>query len=266
MENKRKHTLNKALVLLSYLAMIVVNVLSEWIPINGVTMSEVSRRYDNLFVPADFTFAIWGLIYFALALTILYMFGLFGGSSSPENARLTVRIGGLFALSSLLNAAWVLCWHYDRIGLSAALMFGILLCLILIAVLLKTARLTKRDALFYRLPFGLYFGWITAATVANVTALLVKYGFSGFGLPEPFWAAAMLIVTLLIAGTTLIRNSDLAYGAAVIWALFGILFRHVSAQALSWRYPAVVVTAAACLVLLCAAEMVVILRRKNMSV
>jgi hypothetical protein len=42
--------------------MIVLNVLANALPLGGRTTGEISDAYPNLFAPAGYTFAIWGLI------------------------------------------------------------------------------------------------------------------------------------------------------------------------------------------------------------
>lgn len=253
----------KALALVSFVLMIVVNTLANLLPLNGITTGEVAALYENLFTPAGFTFAIWGLIYLLLAVYTLYLLGLFRGNRSKANKELTRSVGVLFSLSSLANAAWIFSWHYDYILLSTLLMAIILLCLIFINKAINEQELTRRDRLFIRLPFSVYFGWITVAAVANVTVLLVSLGWNGFGLSEELWTVIILIVAALIGAVTSIANRDIAYGAVLVWAYFGILAKHISASGYSWEYPAVVITAAACLVLLIAVLAFIFLSRKR---
>jgi len=263
MEIGENRTAVKALVLISFVLMIVVNTLANLLPLNGITTAEVSALYENLFTPAGFTFAIWGLIYLLLAAYTLYMLGLFRGNRSKANNELARRVGILFSLSSLANAAWIFSWHYDYIPLSTLLMAIILLCLILINKAINKQELTRRDKFFIRLPFSVYFGWITVAAVANVTVLLVSLGWNGFGLSEELWTVIILIVAALIGTVTSITNMDMAYDAVLIWAYFGILAKHISQSGYSWEYPAVVITAASCLVLFAAVLVFIFLSRRR---
>ena len=185
MQRETATTTVKALVGLTYVAMIATNVLANALPINGRTTGAVSDSYQNLFAPAGLTFAIWGVIYLLLGAHVLYQFGLFhdaavddvapfAGSASassgnaPTRAALLQRVGVLFSLSSLANVAWILSWHYDLILMSTLLLATMLVLLILITRTILGARLSPRDRLFVRLPFSVYFGWITVATIANV--------------------------------------------------------------------------------------------------
>jgi len=263
METKGKNLTIKVIVLVSYILMIVVNTLANMMPLNGINTGEISNNYANLFAPTGFTFAIWGLIYLLLAAYVLYQLGLFDGNKSEANKKLVSRVGILFSVSSFANAAWIFCWHYDYIPLSVLLMLVILLCLIFINEAIKKEELAVRDKIFIRLPFSVYFGWITVATVANVTVLLVSLGWNGFGLAPEVWTVIILVVAALIGGVTSIVNRDVAYGAVILWAYVGILFKHISASGYSGEYPAVITTTIACLVMLAMCVVYILFSHKH---
>lgn len=240
-------------VTLTFIAMVTVNALANILPINGRQTGAISDAYPNLFAPTGLTFAIWGVIYLLLAAFTLFQLGLFQGRSVSANsdvtAALLTRIGLLFSVSSLANFAWIFSWHYNRIPLSMLLMLVILACLILISLALRPLRLTAREAFFVRLPFSVYFGWITVATIANATTLLVYWQWNGFGISAMVWTVAVLIVGALIGGVTLVRNRDIAYGLVLVWAYLGIWLKHTAATGTGFagKYPAVMVTALACI-------------------
>lgn len=250
MKRNRLNTSIKILVATTYLAMIAVNALANILPINGQNTGEVSDAYKNLFAPAGITFSIWGLIYLLLAGYTLYQFGIFQKDNYNNKDELLNKIGIYFSISSIANVAWILAWHYDLIGLSMALMLVILCCLILINQELKRENhLSTRDKLFIRLPFSVYFGWITVATIANATTLLVSLDWKGFGISEPIWTIIILVVGMLIGIATIVRNRDIAYGLVIIWAYFGIWIRHTSEIGFAGQYPAVISTIIICLVI-----------------
>lgn len=203
--------------------MITVNALANILPINGRNTGEVSDAYKNLFAPAGITFSIWGLIYLLLAGYTLYQLGIFHKENYNKNEELLNKIGIYFSISSIANVAWILTWHYDLIGLSMVLMLVILCCLILINQNLKKENyLSTRDNIFIRIPFSIYFGWITVATIANATTLLVSFDWKGFGISEPIWTIIILVVGMFIGIATILKNRDIAYGLVIIWAYFGI--------------------------------------------
>lgn len=256
----------KALVVITYLAMIVTNYLANALPLNGRSTGDVSEAYPSLFTPAGITFSIWGVIYLLLAAHVLYQLGLF--RDQPESAEQTAllnRVGVLFSVSSVANTAWVFAWHYDLIPLSAVLIVTILVCLALIVSTLRTANLGGRQRWLIGVPFSVYFGWTTVAVVANITVLLVSLRWDGFGLSDSTWAAAMVLVAMGIGTFTMIRNRDIAYGLVLIWAYAGILLRQNSADDLDGRYPQIIAAVIASLVIFVMAEAAIVRRRTGRS-
>jgi hypothetical protein len=222
--------------------MIVVNVLANIIPINGVTTGEVSEAYENLFTPAGITFAIWSLIYFSLACYTLYQIGFLQGSERHIKTELLEKIGIYFSISSIANSIWIFLWHYDFITLTVIFMFIILICLIIIVTKISKNKLTFREKLLIRLPFSIYFGWITIATVANITTFLVSINWNGFGISEVTWTIIILIVGVIISALTIIKFKDIAYGLVIIWAYMGIYIKHTSVNGFANQYPSIITT------------------------
>ncbi len=249
----------KALVALTYLAMVTVNYLANALPLNGRSTGEVSSAYPSLFTPAGVTFSIWGLIYLLLGAHVLYQLGLFRDrpDTDADSAQLN-RVGVPFAVSSLANTAWVFAWHYDVIWLSAVLIVVILVCLAAVVTTLRRSGLEGRRRWLVGLPFSVYFGWTTVAVVANMTVLLVSRGWDGFGLADSTWAAIMVLVAMGIGTVTMLRNADVAYGLVLIWAFAGILLRQVSV--FEGRYPAIIAAVVAALVAFVIAEVLVVRR------
>lgn len=261
---EQRTTLIRIVVAVTFLAMVITNALANVLPINDVTTGQVSDSFPNLFAPAGLTFSIWGLIYLLLAGYTLYHVGLFRDGKDTSKTGLFNRIGILFSVSSVANTAWVLAWHNYMIPLSMLLIVVILVCLIQINKLTSKERFTKKDYFFIRLPFSVYFGWITIATIANATVLLVSIGWEGFGLAEATWTVVVLAAGLIIATATMIKNRDIAYGLVIVWAYAGILLRHISTEGFGGRYPVVIATVMICIALLLLAEAYLsILKRKG---
>lgn len=265
MERELKSALIKIITLLTFLLMVIVNALANILPINGVSTGQVSDSYPNLFAPAGLTFAIWGFIYLLLAGYTLYHLGIFQGDTNTTKIDLLQKTGILFSVSSIANAAWIFSWHYDMIPISMLLIIVILACLILINQRTNKEQLSQREYFFIRLPFSVYFGWITVATIANATILLVSLGWKGFGLAEAAWAVIMIIAGLIIGVTTMIKNRDVAYGLVIVWAYAGILLKHLSPEGFGARYPAVITTTMVCILVLVLAEAHILMsKRKRM--
>jgi benzodiazapine receptor len=209
--------------LIGFIFTVVVNGLANGLPINGITTGELSDLYPNLFVPAGFTFSIWGLIYLWLLVFVIY--GLVSAfSKDPKKADWLKQIGPLFLVQALCNGAWIFAWHYQVIGLSLLIMLGILGSLIMMHRKLEIGVSQSENPVTFlvRTPIAIYLGWITVATVANVTTLLVDAGFQGGGVPEWIWAALVIGVATVITLLMQFRKGDFFHSMVVLWALFGI--------------------------------------------
>ena len=250
----------KALVVITFLLMVVVNALANILPINGIGTGAVSDSYPNLFAPAGITFAIWGLIYLLLALYTIFQLGLFKKNRSMSDS-LTNKVGVVFSISSIANTVWIFTWHYRIISLSMVLMLMIFVCLAIIVSAIRKETLSSKEKVFVKLPFSIYFGWITVATIANVTTLLVSVGWNGFGLSQAVWAVAIIAIGAIIGIITILRNKDYPYGLVILWAYTGIVIKHVSATGFNGMYPAVIITTIAAMVLVVVAEVIAMTKK-----
>jgi benzodiazapine receptor len=198
---------------------IAFNGLAVSLPLNGRDTGAISDGFKVFFVPAGYVFAIWGVIYLGLIAFAVYQ----ALPSQAANPRVQ-RIGWLFALSCLANCLWLVCWHYGLLALSVLVMLSLLALLILMYLGVETGitRASVGDTWCVRVPFSIYLGWITVATVANVTDLLWSLGWGGFGIDPQTWAVIMLIVGFAIAATVAVTRGDVAYMLVIVWAFAGI--------------------------------------------
>lgn len=235
----------------TFAAMVIVNALAEIIPIGGSTTGEISDAYPTLFTPAPLAFSIWGLIYALMLLFVLCQW-------SREGEHAVQEIGPWFAVSCLMNTAWIFAWHFDAIVLSLVYMLGLLLALIAIERSIPAVG----GGWLYRLGaeagFSIYLGWIIAATIANVSVVLVKLGWNGFGRSEQFWTVAVLIFGALLTLITVIRSGRWLTGAAVLWVYGGILLRHVGRSFFAGEYPVIIGTVLICMVCLAGTVLIVL--------
>ncbi len=204
------------------LVTLLINVLSNALPFNGQTTAEITDRYPAYFVPAGYVFSIWGLIYLGLIAFVLYQV-----LHPQQSAPALRRIGLLYVLSCLANSIWLFFWHYDLPGLSIIAMLTLLGALIAIYLRLgiNARPATTPEKLYIHLPFSIYLGWITVATIANLTIALVASGWSAWGLPAEAWAVLMLIVAVAVATVVSLTRHDIAYLAVLVWAFIGIAVR-----------------------------------------
>ncbi len=212
--------------ILSVVLAITVNVLAVALPLNGQNTSAISDRFKVYFVPAGYVFSIWGIIYIGWIAFAVYQ----ALPAQKESPRLR-SLGYLFALSGVFNAAWLFCWHYNRFGLSVLVMLTLLGLLIASYLKLNVGRTAGSAAERWCIdvPFGLYLGWITVATVANVTDWLYYVHWNGFGIDPQAWAVVMLVVASGLGVLMARTRHDAAYLLVLVWAFIGIAVKQAAA-------------------------------------
>lgn len=229
--------------LVAYIVMLVVNALggsTNWL--GGMNTAVVSDAYPNLFAPAGYTFAIWGVIYLALGLFFFRVFEIAKtGSKKLSTATMNLVIR-LFTYTSIINALWMFAWQYKQFTVSVLLMVALLVLLAKINMTLRGQQLTPQEHGLVRVPFSIYFGWISVATIANITTWLVSLRWDGFGLREGIWIVAVLLVGAVIGLVTAVRQRDWVYMAVFVWAYTGILVKHLSPSGHNGAYPSTIIT------------------------
>lgn len=247
--------------LAAYIVMLVVNAVggsTTWL--GGVNTAAVSDAYPNLFAPAGFTFAIWGVIYLALGLFFFRVFGIAKTGKQRVSASKLNRVIRLFTLTSIVNALWMFAWQYKQLTLSVLLMVALLVLLAKINICLRSQQLTPQEHSLVRVPFSIYFGWISVATIANITTWLVSAQWGGFGVREGIWMVAVLLVGAVIGVVAAVRQRDWAYMAVFVWAYAGILVKHLSPGGHNGAYPSTIITLQILLPLLITAVTLIALR------
>jgi hypothetical protein len=208
-----------------FLGVIAVNALANILPINGYNTGQISAFYPNAFVPAGFTFSIWGVIYLLLLFyTIGFTYYTLKQEQYPKAFTLIERINIYFLLTCVFNMSWIIAWHYLQIELSLVIMLLFLFTLIQLFLKSNTiARdLTLSQRFILQTPFIVYLGWISVATIANTTALLVAYKWTALSIAPVYWSASMILIALLLAVLMLKKFKAVPFALVVTWALWGI--------------------------------------------
>jgi hypothetical protein len=254
----KNQTLTKFFVLFTFVVMVGSNALANILPINGITTGAISDSYPNLFAPAGYTFAIWGVIYLALAFAVVRL--LFQKDPHFE------FISRWFIISNLANTAWIFGWHYRLIPLTALLIIVVLYSVLRIVFKLDPAQ-NRQFGISQRLPYEIYGGWLLVATVANITTLLVDIGFTGFGIAEVIWMLLIIGVAWLIVSATVVRVKSVGIGFVLIWAYGGIVSKHISVNpGFDNAYPAVIFTTVGLMVLMSVLLVILALRSRKQIV
>ena len=226
--------LRQFLVVFSVVTMIVMNYLSNARAFGGMTNGEVSDKYHTLITPAGYAFAIWGLIFLGLLAFAVYQ----ALPSQRTNPRFRA-VGWWVVLNTLCNAIWSPLFNNERIGMA---LIVILVMLFSVAIIeqrllmrphvpvvapdldatLPESPTSSAQTWLARIPFSLYFGWLTVATILNVAVYLKATEFNLLGLSEQTWAIAILIVGLVVGAWLFNRYRSVAYILVFAWAYVAI--------------------------------------------
>ncbi|MBD3253955.1 MAG: hypothetical protein GF383_02630 [Candidatus Lokiarchaeota archaeon] len=228
MSNLKYRKLLQIFNIIAFFLTLLVNGLSGLRIFNGNTIADVSEDYENLFTPAGLTFSIWGVIYTFLLIFVFYQARDFL-NREQKNIECVEQINVFFIISCILNGLWIITWLYELILLSLIVMILLLFDLIIIYLRLNIAKadIDLRDKVIVWIPFSLYLGWISVATVANTTVFLVSINWNGFGLSPLIWTLIVIIMLSVLTLTILYTRKDLVYPLVLIWTSIGIILRRI---------------------------------------
>jgi hypothetical protein len=242
---------------LFFLLHVTLSYLTQFKLINSSDVGEVSDRYESLFTPAGITFAIWGVIYTALAIFCLYhmIMAFKHDKDHPANIDLS-KIGGLFIFNNLVTAGWLIAWTNDRMLIALLLILAQLLSLIAIHLRLGIVDRSRESGSLVctQWPLSIYLGWISIATIANASIYLVSIGWNGAGITEIRWTVIMIAAAVVITLLMIFTRKNVSFGLVVIWALYGIILERQSTggevypliSMIAWT--GIVIVAIACLI------------------
>lgn len=225
------------LVALAFAGVLVVNALANALPLNGMNTGELSDAIPNLFVPMGLTFSIWGLIYLSLAVYVLSI--LSESFGKVDRTQAFASTDALLVLANFLaNVAWIFAWHWQLLPLSLVFMLAILGTLVALAERIHARKVpggalspeggrSRAARLALSTPVHIYLGWISVATIANVTALLVTLGWNGWGLSEPAWTVIAIAAGLAVALGFVFLRGGVAAPLVVVWAYSGIAIKRL---------------------------------------
>ena len=223
---KNTGILRYANIIFFVLTVIVNGIAGSTTLIGGQDTAAVSDKYPTLITPAGYVFAIWGIIYALLGVFVIYQ-----ALPKQRDSGFIEKIGWLFVLSSIINMAWLVVWQYEFLIVSVALIIAYLLSLIGIYLRLNIGKGKTgiKEKLAVHVPFSVYLGWLSIATIANISIYLVSVGWDGFGIATETWAVLIIAVALVLTMLMLGIRKDLAYALVVIWALVGISVNQTNA-------------------------------------
>ena len=261
-----KDNLRQIINIIATAAMIFVNYLANALPLGGRNTGELASLYYNdpikvSIIPSGYAFAIWGVIYLLLAFFVVYQ-----ALPSQKGNEISRKIGWWYSVTCLFNIMWIFFWHLLDHVYSIIPMLFLLLSLIMLYQKLEIGKagVSLVDRLAYKAPFSIYLGWITVATVVNVSVFIVKIPslrqfFLSIASAE-IWSILVLVVATLIGSATAFIKKDYLYPLVLVWALFAIATRNDFSSVIG-------VTSLICaLLMLIDSIVVVILRVQNKTI
>lgn len=210
---------------------IVVNGLANALPLNGQNTGEISNRFPLLITPSGWAFSIWGLIYL-----LQIGFAVYGFFPSVRTSAVFQKLSPFFLLSAVGNISWIFFWHFGKFPLSLVAMFVILASLIAIYLILDVGKVGRglSDRLFLEAPFRVYLGWITVATIVNVSLILFQAGWNGFGIRPEIWTVLILGVALILGTFSIVTRKDWLFTAVLAWAIFAVALKPHQVDLVRW--------------------------------
>lgn len=141
----------------------------------------------------------------------------------------------------------------------------LLFSLLKISNIIQNEKIPVKEKRFISIPFNVYLGWITVATIANVTVFLVSVGWKGFGISDFIWTSVVLVVGAMIGILRINKSKNISYGLVFVWAYFWILFKHLSPSGFNGNYPSIIVTVSICIFLFVFALLRIVYRKDSVA-
>ncbi|MDQ3180902.1 MAG: tryptophan-rich sensory protein [Acidobacteriota bacterium] len=204
------------LVIIATVGVILINYFAAVGYINGVTPDVISDKYPTFITPAGYAFAIWSLIYLGLIAFSIYQVL----PSNTDNPRFK-NIRTLYIANCAANCFWIYLWHYDSILAALAVMFFLLATLVLINVNLRKSA-SMAETWLAQIPFSLYFGWVTVATILNFSISLVFLGMKTSESNSIILSSILIVAATVLGILIRFKLAIFVYPLAIAWALTAI--------------------------------------------
>ncbi|NER84865.1 MAG: tryptophan-rich sensory protein [Leptolyngbya sp. SIO1D8] len=228
---------------------LAVNTLSNFFAPGGQNVGEIANTILSgvLITPANYAFAIWGLIYLGLIAYSIYQL-----KPSQRKIPIIQQVNRLLIIACIAQMIWIFLFTLKYFALSILAMLGILLPLIGIYLTLGIGQqqANRQRRWFAHYPFSIYLAWISVATVVNVASALYAAGWSGWGLSGTAWTSVMIFVSAAISAIVILTRRDIPFTLIFLWAYGAIAARHVDVPTI-WISAAVAALALLILLGLC---------------
>jgi len=224
-----KHKTYSIINLLVAIAVVFWNFLANTGKINGKTVGGVSDSLDNLFTPAGYAFAIWGIIFIGMIANAIYQVKV--AFDRNDDLHQKVLTGPWLILANIGNGLWIWFWLNEDTGTSVIIMFVILLALLKVALDLKLEN--YKTSLIIKIlawwPNTIYLGWISVAFIANIAAYLAKIGWAD-KVDEVMYTIIMIMTAMALNLLVLLTRNMYAFCLVGIWSLAAIAFANSGSE------------------------------------
>lgn len=200
------------MVVAATIGTIIFNWLAATGILGGVATNVISDRNPTVLTPAGYAFAIWSLIYAGLIAFTIYQ-------ALPSMREKFRAIRRPYIVSCVLNCAWLWLWAQEQLALCSFVIF-LLLCTLAYINHKVAVTETNSEYWFVKGTFGIYFGWVTAASLVNAMIALVAGGLpTGYQL---YLGAFFLFLAGLLGVAVRLRIANYFFPLAIAWAATAI--------------------------------------------
>lgn len=239
MQNSERNSpaapLLQSATLISILAAIVINALSNVFPLRGLNIGAIANQVLGgvLITPANYAFAIWGVIYIGLV-----SFGIYQVLPAQRYNPRLLKLRAPIIWASVFQSVWVYLFQLQQFWWSVVFMLGILLNLIAAYWWSRfpNNRISREEKWLAQIPIRIYLGWISVATIVNVASALYASQWNGFGIAPSVWTVLMILIAAAITCAIVIQYRDVAFTGVIVWAFVAVGIRQAA-------QPAILITA-----------------------
>ncbi|MGF1458752.1 MAG: tryptophan-rich sensory protein [Leptolyngbyaceae cyanobacterium] len=230
--------------IIAILGTLAINTLSNFYPPGGQNVGEIANTTLSgvLITPANYAFAIWGLIYLGLI-----AYGVYQLEPSQRRDPIIRPVDWLLIVACVAQIVWIFLFTLQYFAWSIVAMLGILLPLIAAYLVLRMDRADRRRRWLAYYPFSIYLAWISVATIVNVASALFVAGWSA-GLGDVGWTVVMILASAVIALVVIFTRRDIPFTLVYVWAYIAIAVRHADTLPILLMAIAATVTLVASLV------------------
>lgn len=211
----------------SFVVLVAANALGEIFKFGGVTAADVSNEVFAWFAPAGYVFSIWSVIYIGLAVWIVRLIKDEGADQGFAGLPIGIE-AVLFAVSCVLNIAWLALWHLKVFAAT----IPVIIALLVVVAILYLLTWQRSESPLDRIPPAIYASWLAVATVANIAHVATRAATADAGIAPALSTIILLLVFVGLAFAIRRIFNDYVFGIVVAWAGIGIGVRLVEVSPL----------------------------------